>query len=82
MYTHVEKYTEVEIWRKGLSGLKQDGPKRYLGAGQHLLEHFSQKGRLANNRQVQLNGRLSTNAQTMVRSDYQWSTSLKSGQKE
>ena len=38
------KTQKVQIWREGLSGQKQDGPKKYLGAGQQLLEHFFPKG--------------------------------------
>ena len=51
-----KKYTKVQIRREGLSGLKQDGPKRYLGAGQQLWSTFSQKSAVYN-------------AQTTVRSD-------------
>ena len=29
---------------EGLWGLKQDGPKKYLGVGQQILEHFFPKG--------------------------------------
>ena len=55
---------------EGLWGLKQDGPKKYLGVGQQILEHFFPKGWLANKRRVQLDRRLSKNAQSTVRSDY------------
>ena len=70
MYTHVKKYKKVQIWREGLSGLKQDGPKRYVGAGQQLLEHFFPRGSASEQLSVQSNRLQSTNAQTTVGSDY------------
>ena len=69
MYTHVKKSLRTQIWREGLSGLKQDGPNRHLGASQQLWSISSQKGHLGEQLSVQSNPQPSTNVQTTIRSD-------------
>ena len=63
-YTYVENVHRMQLWGKGLSGLKQDGPNRYLGAGQQLWSTFPKRvGWAKYRRYSQIVGRLQMHKQ-------------------